>query len=162
MLIPPPDRMPSSGDGGYCAKCQAAWRPGPDFHRTCGWPPPPPAVQAWPNSDSPPRPHPAQRADLLARRPACASPHACLRVARLPVRCTQTGKQADRDMDGTIFSTVYAKCVPNIKNMPNSFPLNELGRIWEQRDFGKLSQNATQKPLRRTNPCGRNFITACL
>ena len=28
--------------------------------------------------------------------PACASPHACLRVAR---------KQADRDMDGTIFST---------------------------------------------------------
>ena len=29
--------------------------------------------------------------------PACAS-HACLRAARLPVRCTQTGKQADRQV----------------------------------------------------------------
>ena len=43
------------------------------------------------------------------------------------------------------FRHVHAKCVPNIKNLPNSFPLNELGRIWEQRDFGKLSQKCNTK-----------------
>ena len=99
-----------------------------------------------------------QRSDLPVR---CTLACACLRAGfphRQAQRASrQTGKQADRDMDGTIFSTVHAKCVPNLKNMPNSFPLNELGRIWEQREFWKLSQNATPKPPPENKPMRKEF-----